>query len=131
MKNYSIVLFDGVCNLCSGSVQYILERDKKKIFKFSSLQSEKGISLVSQYELFGVDSIVCIQDDKAYVKFKAVQTIAKELGGGYTLLFWMSKLMPTFLGNKLYDFVARNRYRWLGKKEACWLPSPEWKERFL
>ncbi len=131
MSQDTIILFDGVCNLCSGSVQFILKRDKKAFFKFASLQSETGVNLLSTYSISGVDSIVCIHENKAYIKFKAVQIIAQYLGGGYRLLYWMSKLIPVRLGNLLYDFIARNRYRWLGKKEVCWIPSPEWKARFI
>ncbi|MFN8415171.1 MAG: DCC1-like thiol-disulfide oxidoreductase family protein [Cytophagaceae bacterium] len=131
MNNSTIILFDGVCNLCSGSVQFILKRDKKGVFKFASLQSDIGSSYLSQFEISGVDSIVCIQDEKAFTKFKAVQRISKELGRGYKFLYWISKIIPVTLGNLLYDFIAKNRYRWMGKKEVCWIPSPEWKERFL
>jgi predicted DCC family thiol-disulfide oxidoreductase YuxK len=131
MNDSTIILFDGICNLCSGSVQFILKRDKKGVFKFASLQSEIGNSLISQYKISGVDSIVCIQAGKANVKFKAVQTISKQLGGGYQLLYWFSKIIPVGIGNYIYDFIARNRYRWMGKKEVCWIPSPEWEDRFL
>lgn len=131
MNNTTTILFDGVCNLCSGSVQFILKRDKKGVFKFTSLQSEIGKSLLSEYNIGEVDSIVCIHDHVAYVKFKAVRIIAKRLGGMYLFFYWISKVIPVAIGNVLYDFIARNRYRWMGKKEVCWIPSPEWKDRFL
>lgn len=128
----AIVLFDGVCNLCQSSVQLIVQHDKQAYFQFASLQSEIGKSLLAQHHIniAKTDSIVLIDNDKAYTHSTAALRIAKQLDGLFKLLY-VFIIIPTPFRNLVYNLIARNRYQWFGKKEQCWLPSPELKNRFL
>lgn len=128
----AIILFDGVCNLCNRSVQFILKRDKKGYFHFTSLQSEAGQELLAENELPQADfnSFVLIENGKVYQKSTAALRVCRKLSGGWPLLYGFI-IVPPFIRNAVYSWIARNRYKWFGKKEACMLPKPEWKERFL
>ena len=128
----SIILFDGVCNLCSGSVQFIIARDANKVFRFASLQSEIGKQLLIQHQLPTTDfnTIVFIENNKVYTKSSAALRIARKLDGFWYLLYAFI-LVPSFIRNAVYDYIGRNRYRFWGKKEECWLPTAEMKSRFL
>jgi predicted DCC family thiol-disulfide oxidoreductase YuxK len=128
-----IVLFDGVCNLCNGAVRFIIRRDHKDCFRFCSLQSELGISLCKERHIdtTKTDSIILIDPGKAYyIKSTAVIEIAKSLRG-YKAIAILLGLLPTGFLDSLYDLIAKNRFKWFGKKSACMLPSPELKEKFL
>ncbi|CAM3239939.1 thiol-disulfide oxidoreductase DCC family protein [Filibacter tadaridae] len=127
-----IVLFDGECNFCDSSVQFIIKRDPYAHFVFSSLQSEKGQELVKEYKIpADVDSLVLIEKGKAYTKSSAALRIAKKLDGLWHLLF-LFILIPSRIRDGVYDIVATNRYKWFGKKEdACMLPSPDERKRFI
>tara|TARA_B100000508_G_C11329772_1_gene213702 strand:- start:52 stop:462 length:411 start_codon:yes stop_codon:yes gene_type:complete len=131
-EKYKIILFDGVCNLCNSSVNFVIKRDRKNIFKFAALQSEVGLELIEKYAIDSskTDSIILIEDGKAYIKSTAALRVAKHLGGGYPLLY-IFIVVPTFIRNWVYDYVAKNRYKWYGKKESCMIPTPELKEKFL
>lgn len=131
-EDKAIVLFDGVCNLCDRSVQFILKRDKKGYFQFASLQSEVGQELLKKYDLPTEDfgSFVLIEKGKAYQKSTGALRVCRHLGAAWPLLYGFI-IIPPFLRHGVYSLLARNRYRWFGKKEACMLPQPEWKERFL
>ena len=127
-----IILFDGVCNLCNGAINFIIKHDPKGIFKFASLQGETGQKLLAQHTIDPqeTDSIVLIDNDQVSVKSSAALRIAKNLNQGYPLLFGFM-IIPTFIRNGVYDFIAANRYKWFGKKESCMLPTPELRSRFL
>ncbi len=127
-----IILFDGVCNLCNSAITFIIKRDKKDAFRFASLQSDLGSELLKKFHIDPVntDSIVLISDRKAYIKSSAALHIAHDLNGAYSLLTGFL-ILPKFLRNGVYDFIARNRYRWFGKKESCMIPDPELKSKFL
>ena len=127
-----IILFDGVCNLCNGAINFIIKHDPKGIFKFASLQGETGQKLLAQHNINPqeTDSIVLIDNDQVSVKSSAALRIAKNLNQGYPLLFGFM-IIPTFIRNGVYDFIAANRYKWFGKKESCMLPTPELRSRFL
>ena len=128
-----IVLFDGVCNLCNGAVRFIIKRDRFGKFRFASLQSDAGRALLEQNGVthWGTDSIVYIpQQGDAFSESSAVLYILKELGRGWQLLFPLIHL-PGFLRDGIYRFIARNRYRWFGKKEKCMLPSDTTRSRFI
>ena len=127
-----IMLFDGVCNLCSGIVQFILKQERDTSIQFASLQSEKGTSLLSRYNIdpHVTDSIVYIQNGKAYVKSAAAFKIATHLKMPWRIVGWF-RFIPAWLSDTIYDLIARNRYRLFGKKDECWLPHPKWKERFI
>jgi predicted DCC family thiol-disulfide oxidoreductase YuxK len=131
-NDHKIILFDGVCNLCNGAVVFIIKRDKKNVFKFAALQSEIGQELTSKFNIdtSQVDSIILIDGEKHYEKSTAALRIARELSGGYPLLYGFM-VLPGFLRNAVYDYIARNRYKWFGKKESCMIPTPELKSRFL
>lgn len=127
-----ILLFDGVCNLCNGTVQFILRADRKQVFRFASLQSEIGQQLLHTAAYHGppLDSVVLIKDQKVFTHSEAVLEIARLLGGGWALLYGF-KVIPKAWRDRIYTWIAQNRYRWFGKKEQCMIPSPELKERFL
>lgn len=127
-----IILFDGVCNLCSGAVQFIIKRDRKGIFKFASLQSSFG---QQQLEKFNIDknllhSIILVHDDQFFERSDAALEIAKHLNGLWLVLY-VFKIIPRFIRDGIYNLIARNRYGLFGKKDACWIPTPELKDRFL
>lgn len=132
-QDKKIILFDGVCNLCDSSIQFIIKHDKKDIFRFVALQSEIGLEIIKHIgiDTSKIDSILLYEPDKAYYyKAQAALKIAKELGGIYTAISWFS-ILPNFLTNTVYDYIAKNRYKWYGKKEACMIPTPELKAKFL
>ena len=132
MKTRKIILFDGICNLCNQSVQFVIEHDKKNQFQFDSLQSDFGQNFLKENNLDATkfDSIVFIEDDKFYTKSSAALKISKYLDG-ITSLLTIFMIVPKPLRDVVYSFIAKNRYRWFGKQESCWLPSLELKAKFL
>lgn len=124
-----IILFDGICNFCDASVQFIMKRDNGD-FKFASLQSDIGQELVARHYLQGIDSIVLIEEDRAYTKSTAALRIAKKLKGAWSLIY-IGIIIPKSLRDPLYERFAKNRYKWFGKKDACILPAKEERARFL
>ena len=126
------ILFDGVCNFCNASINLIIDRDSKGIFKFAALQSEVGQELLKKFGLktSDFDSIVAIEGDKVYQKSDAALEIARRMDGIWKF-FYVFKIIPPFLRNPIYDLVARNRYRIFGRTDACRIPTPELKARFL
>jgi len=130
--DHKIIVFDGVCNLCNNSVNYVIKRDNKDRFRFAAFQEEAGQRLILKYniDISKTDSIVLIDSDKVYVRSTAVLRIAKYLGGGYPL-FYVFMIIPKFVRNWVYDYVARNRYKWYGKKDSCMIPTPELRSKFL
>ncbi len=131
-KKHKIILFDGVCNLCNGAITYIIKRDKKDVFKFAALQSEVGQELISKFNINTekVDSIILIDGERHYEKSSAALHISKELSGAYPLLFGFM-VVPRFIRDSVYDYIAKNRYKWFGKKESCMIPTAELKAKFL
>ncbi|WP_298327991.1 thiol-disulfide oxidoreductase DCC family protein [uncultured Dokdonia sp.] len=127
-----IILFDGVCNLCNGAITFIIKRDKDDVFRYAPLQSDVGKNLAAKHkiDLDKVDSIILVTDQSAVAKSTAALRIAKHLSGGWPLLA-VFLFLPRFLRNAVYDFIARNRYKWFGKKDACMIPTPELKSKFL
>ncbi len=131
--SHATILFDGVCNLCNGYVQFVLKRDTAGYFRFAALQSEIGQEQLRKlgFGSSAPDSIVLITPEgKAYTESGAAIRIAARLGGLWPAL-QIFLALPPFLRDAVYRFIARNRYRWFGKTDACMLPRPEWKERFL
>ena len=132
-QDKKIILFDGVCNLCDSSIQFIIKHDKKDLFRFVALQSEIGMEITKHIgvDTSKIDSILLYEPGKAYYyKAEAALKIAKELGGIYTAISWFG-ILPKFLTNSVYDYIAKNRYKWYGKKDACMIPTPELKAKFL
>jgi len=133
MHNHSaIILFDGVCNLCNSSVNFVIKHDKKNYFKFASLQSEIGKELLKKFncENFPMDSFVLIKKNKLYKKSTAAINITKHLNGLYPLLY-VFVLIPPFIRNYIYMIISRNRYKWFGKRKSCMIPTKEIKSKFL
>jgi predicted DCC family thiol-disulfide oxidoreductase YuxK len=127
-----IVLFDGVCNLCSGSVQFILKWDPEARFRFASLQSEIGQTIQAEHGLDPgtLSSVLLVEEGRLYRESDAALRIARYLPGAWKLLTVL-RIVPRPLRDGLYRLIARNRYRWFGKADTCWLPTPELRGRFL
>ncbi len=129
--NKSIIFFDGVCNLCNSSVQFILKRDTNKKFMFASLQSDVAKKLLLHKNVKNnFDSIILLDKGKIYNKSIAILKIGKTLGFPYSLgsIFF---IIPKFIRDFIYDWIAKNRYKWFGKKDSCMIPTKEYLERFL
>ena len=127
-----IILFDGLCNLCNGSVNFIIKRDRMGAFKFASLQSEAGLSLLKQYGVTAekIDSIVFIKEDRFFLRSSAVLNILKDLGGRWRFLY-IFIIIPKFIRDFIYNVIAKSRYRVFGKRESCTIPSEANRNRFL
>jgi predicted DCC family thiol-disulfide oxidoreductase YuxK len=132
IEEHPVLLFDGVCNLCNASVQWVLLRDPRGIFRFAALQSEAGQALLQQHGLNTVnfDTVVLVNQSGVLLRSDVPLEIVRQLGGFWQLLY-VFKLVPRALRDVIYGWVARNRYRWWGKQESCMLPRAEWKGRFL
>jgi predicted DCC family thiol-disulfide oxidoreductase YuxK len=131
--NKKIILFDGVCNLCNSAVQFIIKHDKKDVFRFVALQSVMGQEILSYIGIDSknIDSIILYEPGVAYFyKSDAALQITKRLDGILPIGI-IFKIIPTGMRNNLYDYIARNRYNWYGKKESCMIPTPELKIKFL
>lgn len=128
-----IILFDGVCNFCSDAVLKTIRYDKKNQFVFASLQSDIGIKITTHLgiDTSKIDSIILYEPNEAYyIKSSAALRIIKEFGGLWSVaqIFWV---IPESFRNIVYDFIAKNRYKWFGKKETCMIPTKEIQEKFL
>jgi predicted DCC family thiol-disulfide oxidoreductase YuxK len=129
---FEIVLFDGVCNLCNSAVDLIVRNDKEGHFKVGALQDEKTRALLKDYHINEdyLDSIILIRGDQVFYKSRAALEITKKLRGAWPLLYGFI-VIPAFIRDPVYDWIALNRYRWFGKKETCRLPTAEERARFL
>ena len=132
-KHKQLVLFDGVCNLCDASVQYIIKHDKNDIFLFTALQSDVGQQIIKEFNIDTnkIDSIILYSNEHGIsYKSTAALKIASKLGFPRNLLsvFW---IIPAIIRNWIYDYIAKNRYKWYGKKEECMIPTPDLKSKFL
>lgn len=125
-----IVFFDGECNLCNGGVQFLIRHDREKKFLFGTLQSDRGKAILRQFSTAPPDSFILSYRGKSYIRSGAALRIFRELGGFWSLLY-VFMIVPRFLRDGIYDCVARNRYRWFGKRSECMIPTPELKARFL
>ena len=128
----SVIMFDGICNLCNTSVQFILKRDQKEQFLFTSLQSDVAKILLLQYKVKknSLDSILLIEDGILYQKSDAVLKICNHLNWPWRL-FLAAKYLPVSKRDKLYDVIAKHRYQWFGKKDVCTMVIPKYKNRFI
>ncbi len=131
-KDHDIILFDGVCNLCNGAINFIIERDPNDRYRFAALESDIAQELLARHEINTdeIDSIVLVRDGEAFAKAGAALRIAKGMSGAWPLLYGLI-IIPKFIADAVYDFIARNRYKWFGKKESCMIPTPELKAKFL
>jgi predicted DCC family thiol-disulfide oxidoreductase YuxK len=130
--NQSVILFDGVCNFCNYWVNFIIDRDKQNVFKFAALQSEKGEEFLDKYNLpkSDFDSFILIADNKVFKKSSAAFEIAKHLSCWPKVLIPFN-ILPHSLTDLIYNFVAKNRYMFFGKKDSCRIPTKEEKSKFL
>ncbi|GMV90363.1 MAG: thiol-disulfide oxidoreductase [Candidatus Hydrogenedentota bacterium] len=129
---HPVLLFDGVCNLCNGAVQFIIKRDTDAQFRFASLQSDAGQALLNQHDLptEDFDTMVYIEGDTVYTKSTAGLRIARRLGGLWPLLYAFI-VIPRPIRDAVYGVIVRNRYRWFGKRDDCMVPTPDLRARFL
>lgn len=128
----NVVYFDGVCNLCNGAVNFLIDHDRNKKLKFASLQSEAGEEVLRRFglPLGEYDSFILLKNGQLFQKSDAVLEVVRLLGSGWSLLYGF-KIIPPFFRDWIYTQVAQNRYRWFGKRNECRLPTPELKARFL
>jgi predicted DCC family thiol-disulfide oxidoreductase YuxK len=131
-SEYPIILFDGVCNLCNGAVQFIIKRDPEARFKLAALQSETGQALLDQHGFTteSFETIVLIEGSTVYTHSTAALHIVRHLSGMWPILFGLIGI-PKPLRDGIYLWISRNRYRWFGKRDSCMIPSPELRSRFL
>ena len=132
-KNKKIILFDGICNLCNSAVTIVIKQDKKNTFLFAAIQSKKGKEIIDYLEIdiVKIDAIILYEPGVSYeVKSTAALKIMNDFGQFWQLtkLLW---IFPKGLRNLVYDFIAKNRYKWFGKKESCMIPTNDLKEKFL
>lgn len=129
---HPVILFDGVCNLCNASVQFVIRHDPRHHFRFASLQSEYGKKILAEHQLPPDDygSFLLLEDGRLYKQSTAALRVARKLNAAWPLLYGFV-IVPPFIRNAVYNFVARNRYKWFGKKEACWVPTPALKQLFI
>jgi predicted DCC family thiol-disulfide oxidoreductase YuxK len=127
-----VILFDGVCNYCNSMVNFIIRQDKKRKFRFAALQSNAGQQVLDQYHLASnhLDSFILVDGGKTYQRSTAALRLYNKLPWywKWSQVFW---IVPKFLRDGVYDFIARNRYKWFGKKEQCMVPTVQVRERFL
>ena len=128
-----LVLFDGICNLCESTVRFIIGRDRNARFRFAALQSAAAQQLLLDHQYAGdeLGSVLLIVDGKLYSKSRAGLQIAKRLDGAWPLLYYVFFWVPQFVANPIYDFIGNRRYRWFGRKEACWIPTEDLRRRFV
>ena len=130
---HAVVLFDGVCNLCNSTVHFLIERDPAAYFRFAPLQSPSAATLLGHQApspTAAPDSVILVEDGKVYQASTAALRIARKLPFPWKLLYGFI-VVPRLLRDPVYYVIARNRYRWFGKQDACWLPTPELRRRFL
>ena len=131
-RPHAIILFDGVCNFCNGAVNFVIKRDRRGYFRFAALQTANGGEIARKH---GIDperleTFVLVENGRAYRKSGGALLVARRLGGLYALAYGLIAI-PPFMRDFFYDWFARRRYRWFGKKDECMVPSSEVRERFL
>ncbi|MEO0734289.1 MAG: DCC1-like thiol-disulfide oxidoreductase family protein [Bacteroidota bacterium] len=132
-RKHPILFFDGVCNLCNGAVQWFIRHDRRGELRFASLQSELAAKVLpaAGVDPSALSSLVVYENGRAYTKSDGALRAGELIGGVYGTAASVLRIFPQFLRDWVYDLIAANRYRWFGKEEACWLPRPEWQERFV
>lgn len=129
---HPVILFDGVCNLCNGLVRFVIRRDRKGRFHFAALQSDTGRALLAAHGLadLDLDSMALIENGSAHVRSDAALRIARGLSGLWPVVS-IGLILPRFIRDTVYEFIAKRRYRWFGKRDQCMVPTPEQAARFL
>lgn len=132
MPGQPIILFDGVCNFCNNTVNFVIRRDPKSIFKFATLQCTVAQQILKSHRLDNAEmnSFVLIENDKIYIKSTAALRVCRRLKGLWPLMYGFI-IVPKLIRNGIYNWIAKNRYTWFGKKEVCMIPSPDVSARFL
>jgi predicted DCC family thiol-disulfide oxidoreductase YuxK len=132
MIDQPIILFDGVCNFCNSSVNFVIKRDKKALIQFATLQSEAGNKILQAFSLptTEMNSFVFIENGKAFTQSTAALKVCRYLGAGWPLCYGFI-IVPKFIRDGIYNWIAKNRYKWFGVKDQCMIPTPEVKARFL
>ncbi len=131
MQENNIIFFDGVCNLCNSTVNFVIDRDKKAHLKFAALQDEKSKEILSKYNLSeDLYSIIYLESGKVYERSSAVLRISRKMDGLWPM-FYVFIIIPKFIRDGIYNWIAKNRYKWFGKREACRVPEEGLEERFL
>jgi predicted DCC family thiol-disulfide oxidoreductase YuxK len=130
--NNSIILFDGVCNLCNASINFIIKRDKKRIFRYTPLQSNEGKKLLDKYSLISneLNTVILIEENTVYTKSTAFIEITKSLSGAWKIARIL-KIIPKNIRDFHYDIIAGKRYKWFGKRNECIIPNENYKDLFL
>jgi predicted DCC family thiol-disulfide oxidoreductase YuxK len=128
----NILLFDGVCNLCNGTVQFLLRIDRKQKLRFAALQSASGQQILDSYHYTGppLQTVVFCSRGKLFTHSSGMLEVCRVIGFPWSSIY-LFKLIPAPVRDAVYRWIARNRYRWFGKKETCWIPTPELRQRFL
>ena len=128
----NVIFFDGVCNLCNSSVNFVIDRDAKGVFKFSTLQSSFAKRMLEQngFNSLELESIVFYSDNKFYKRSRAALEIAKKMSGGWPLMYAFI-IVPGFLRDAIYNLIAAKRYQWFGRTDSCRIPTPELESRFF
>ncbi len=129
---YAIILFDGVCNLCNASINFVIDRDSDRYFRYAALQSDTGREFLEKHgrSTSDFDSVILSEGDTYYVKSTAALRIARKMDGAWPLLYGFI-ILPRFIRDFFYNIIARNRYKWFGKRDSCRMPEPELKRLFL
>lgn len=132
MQYQSVILFDGVCNFCNSTVTFVIKRDRESVFKFAALQTDAAKILLERQERVGgnLSSIVLVEHEKVFTRSTAILRICRHLPGMWPGLYGFL-IVPKFIRDSVYNWIAKNRYKWFGKKNSCMIPSPEIKARFL
>lgn len=132
IENKSVILFDGVCNLCNASIDFIIKRDKKDQFRVGALQEAAGKDLLSKFEVNPeyLDSLVLIESEEIFFRSTAALKISRNLSGLWPIFYGLI-ILPVGFRDRIYDWIGKNRYRWFGKKNTCRLPTPEERAKFL
>lgn len=132
MLQHPIILFDGVCNFCNGAVNFVIKRDKKASVKFAALQSDAGQRILKQHYLptGNMQTFIFIENNKVYSRSTAALKVCRHLKGLWPLCYGLI-IVPAFIRDGLYNWIAKNRYKWFGHKQQCMIPTPEVKARFL
>lgn len=132
MESRGIILFDGVCNLCNGAVNFVIKRDKKSVFKFAAIQSEEAKNLMMEGDFQSEDlkTFILLLNERFYTKSTAALKVCRYLSGLWPMLYWFM-IVPKFIRDFIYNIISRNRYKWFGRKESCMIPTPEFQSKFL
>ena len=131
-EGQAVIMFDGVCNLCNASVNFVIDRDSDRYFRYAPLQSDAGQRFLKKHgkSVSDFDSVILDEGDRFFTQSTAALRIARKLDGAWPLLYGFI-IIPPFLRNLVYNIIARNRYKWFGRKDECRIPTPELKSLFL